>query len=237
MNRNFQRQQQQQNRQRQQQQRRNQEWWDHRRRKKEREREEQAITRDRISPDPPYQTPNDHEQVLPNSPGGSLLRPKPGLPTDPVPKFTPHLHSRRQWKILPNRRLFKAKVRPERFYRLYSHVRQKSLVFKGSSAKNGIDLSWERGLSVQPNISFEPKSGSQKPIKYDQQVAIRVEGPGGQAYLRCRMQKGEMELTLSQKPRYEWRVGGGEARKSVKTATIVSLFNTVAQDYLDETWV
>lgn len=215
MNNNFQRQQQQQNRQRQQQ-HGNQQWWDHLRRKKERAREKQV-----------FSEPSDR----------SLVSLKSGLTTAPVPKvkYPSHLYSSRQWKIQPNRRLFNAKVRPERFYRLYSPVRQKSLIFKGSSAKNGIGLSWERGRLVQPNISFEPKSGSRKPIKYGQRVAIRVEGPDGLAYLRCKKKKGEMKLTLSQKPKYEWQIDGGKAGKSVKTAEIVSLFNIVSQDYVDET--
>ncbi len=170
-----------------------------------------------------------------------------------------YLYSNRQWQIRDDPLSPKNKVNPGRLYRLNSRVQGKISIYQSDSkslrnnstflptfsrrkvqsrklttslVRNGAELSWKRGELAQPNITFEPKSGSRKPITYDQRIAICVKGPDGPAYLHCKLKNGEMELALAKKPKYEWRIKGKKAGKSVRCDTRISLLNTVAHGYL-----
>lgn len=155
-----------------------------------------------------------------------------GLTTSAIPqvKNRKHLYTTRQWKIRSS--FYSSTVQPEELYYLRSQILEKDLIYTIDAIGKGMDLVWELKLAAKPNISFEPGSGIQEPIRFNQTIAVCMGGPDGKVYLHYSNKLTEKKaLSLSKNPKYEWQFRGKKDEK-LKCDKRVSLFNTIAGDYL-----
>lgn len=131
------------------------------------------------------------------------------------------------WTILSNKPSL-TKVIPENTvysYDLFNITDSECLVY-GERSGDNINLRWG-DPSKSDNIRFQRESGSTDPIKFEELIAINIKKGGFLVY-----QKGRWGINLgwSKKPKFEWKILGGNAGNVVTAGRAVGLYNSVEKD-------
>ena len=112
-------------------------------------------------------------------------------------------------------------------YDLFNLTDSNALVY-GHRPGDNINLRWG-DPDKSDNIRFERESGSKDPLRYGEPIAINVrEGK----FLVYESGRWGINLGWSDKPRFEWKLMGGEKGEVVPTFKPVGLYNSVEHDYL-----
>ncbi|MDC0744150.1 hypothetical protein [Polyangium mundeleinium] len=149
--------------------------------------------------------------------GSGSISVEPGAEVDEAAQTLPALTA--DWQV---RHPVRTEIYSNDSYNLLNPYLQQYIRYK--VREYGIDLVWSPNPVSPRPIRFRKYSGVVGPVKYDERIAISVEGGG---YLRYQEREYGINLVWSNEPAYEWRLRGGTAGNNVRIGSSVILWNDV----------